>query len=187
MRCYEYIDKRLEDPTCVALGTFDGVHRGHAAVIRTAVKYARMYGYTPAVFTFKNIPKNFFLPENERIQPLCTLRQKAALISELGVEVFFAVEFDGEFSKISPEAFVKDYIIGKLNAKHIVCGYDYRFGAGAAGDVDTLIKLCQDCGVIVTVLPPVTVDGKKISSSFIRSLIYEGRRAEAMDYAGHEL
>lgn len=169
-------------PASIALGTFDGVHIGHCAVIKTAVEIARAEGLSPAVFTFSELPKNAFLPPQKRVFPLCSFEEKARLIAELGVELLLAPPFSEELRALPAERFVEDVLIRRLNAKHIVCGYDHRFGAGGMGDAELLMRVCRENGAAVTVIPPVSIDGERVSSTAIREAIREGRvdRAELM-------
>ena len=179
MRTFSNIDVRLEDPVSVALGTFDGLHAGHRAVIRAAVDSARSAGLTPAVFTFSTLPKNAFLPPEKQVKPLLTFEEKAGLIEKMGVELLFAPAFASDIYTIPAEDFIKDILIGRLRAKHIVCGYDHRFGAGGAGDTDLLMRVCREENVGVTIVPPVMYKGEKISSTMIRQMLLDGRKEEA--------
>lgn len=166
-------------PCAVALGTFDGVHAGHRAVIRAAVSAARSEGISGAVFTFSTLPKNAFLPEDRRIVPLIGAEEKARLIASLGADMLIMPEFTEEIAEIPADRFIRDIIIGRLGAKRIVCGFDHRFGAGGEGDADLLVELCREEGAGVTIVPPVMHGGEKISSTMIRRLIKEGKREEA--------
>ena len=172
-------------PTAVALGTFDGVHLGHRAVIEKAVEIAREEGLTPAVFTFSELPKNAFLPPERKIWPLCTFSEKAQLIEGLGVELLLALPFSKETAAMPPEEFIGEVLIKRLSAKHIVCGYDHRFGAGGRGDSELLMRVCALYGAAVTVIPPVTFKGEKVSSSRIRELLERGCVETARELLGH--
>ncbi len=174
-------------PTAIALGTFDGVHLGHRAVIKTAVEIAKAQGLSPAVFTFSELPKNAFLPPEKQIKPLCSFEEKAHLIAGLGVELLLAPAFTDELRTLSPEAFIKDMLIGRLGARHIVCGCDHRFGAGGRGDTTLLMRLCRENGAAVTIIPPVELNGRRVSSTAIREAIAQGRTADAEMMLGRRL
>lgn len=167
-----------EGDTSIALGTFDGVHLGHRRVICSAVAAAREEGLIPTVFTFSDLPKNAFLPEEKRAAPLCSFDEKARLICSLGVELMIAPAFL-TVKDIPAEEFINGIIIRGLRAKHVVCGEDHRFGAGGKGDAELLIKLCIKSGVAVTIVPPVMSGEKRISSTLIRALLEEGKKNEA--------
>lgn len=183
MRICKTMDIELDSPTAVALGTFDGVHLGHRRVISSAVSAAREEGLVPTVFTFSDLPRNAFLPAEAQIMPLCSFSEKAGLIESLGAELLIAPEF-AEVKDVPAEEFIDEIIIGRLKAAHVVCGEDHRFGAGAGGDAELLIKLCLKKGVAVTLVPPVKSCGERISSTLIRALISEGKEAEAKKLLG---
>ncbi len=168
-------------PTAIALGTFDGVHLGHRAVISAAVELARADKLMPAVFTFADLPRNSFLPEGERIPALCSAEEKAGLIGKLGVELLICPRFE-HLRYMPAEEFIEDVLIGALKAKHIVCGYDHRFGAGGKGDAELLMRICRGYGAGVTVVPPVLYSGRRISSTDVRAALAAGEveKAEAM-------
>lgn len=182
----------LDYPTVIALGTFDGVHKGHRAVISAAVEAAaalRAMGESDirsAVFTFADLPRNSFLPEDRRVPALCSPQRRAELIAALGVDIMVCPAFE-TLKSILAEDFINDILIGRLNARHIVCGYDHRFGAGGAGGADTLMHVCRGAGVGVTIVPPVTYNGRRVSSTDIRAAIAKGDIASAEAMLGHDL
>ena len=169
-------------PTAVALGNFDGVHLGHRAVIRAAVEAAEKEGLCPAVFTFSTLPK----PARGN-WPLTGFEEKARLIGGLGAELLLAPPFSEEVRSIGAKRFVTEVLIGRLKAKHVFCGEDHRFGKGAAGDPELLTRIALPLGVRVTVLPPVMMNGERISSTRIRALLSEGRVSDARELLGHEI
>ena len=181
------IDSAFARPCAIALGTFDGVHLGHRAVISAAVAFARAEGLTAAVFTFSDLPKNAFLPEERRIKPLCSQEEKALLFEELGVELVYSPAFAPELYTLPAERFVREVLIERLMARHIVCGHDHRFGAGGRGDTRLLMDVCREAGCAVTVLPPVTHGGVRVSSTAIRALLEQGRVEEAQVLLGRSL
>ena len=172
-------------PTAVALGTFDGVHMGHRAVISAAVKLAHAEKLTPAVFTFADLPRNAFLPDDMRIPALCTAAERAELIASLGVELMVCPEFPS-LMDMPADAFVKEILLGCLRAKHIVCGYDHRFGSGGKGDAELLIRLCRDAEVGVTIVPPVLYLGERVSSTRIRAALAAGDTEAASAMLGRD-
>lgn len=172
-------------PKAIALGTFDGVHLGHRAVILSACESAKKEGLIPSVFTFSGLPKNAFLPEPLRVTPLTAFGEKAALIEALGAELMFAPPFTRETAAIPAEEFAREILIRRLGARHIVCGSDHRFGAGGRGDAALLHTICRETGCALTVIPPVALHGRRISSTLIRSLLLEGRVDDARELLGH--
>lgn len=159
-------------PTTVALGCFDGVHLGHASVIRAAKEQSKKLGLPLAVFTFTEPPKNFFIPHSV---PLITpTAEKEALIGALGADLLLSIPFSREIAAWPAEQFLSDILRDRLRAAHVVCGFNYSFGAGGAGNVELLRKFCKDHGIGLTVLPPLTSGGQTVSSSLIRQAIRDG-------------
>ncbi len=163
--------------TAVALGRFDGVHQGHRAVISAAVE-CKDRGLVPAVFTFSDNPGK------DPHSLLTTESEKYALLEQLGVQIVVTVAFD-EVRNMSPETFVSSLLLQRLRAKEIFCGYNYRFGAGAVADADTLEQLCGKEGVNVTCIPEVVLGGRQVSSTAIRKLISEGKVLAGRELLGH--
>lgn len=156
----------------VALGTFDGVHLGHRAVVRAAVEEARGRGWRSVAVTFDPHPRAVVRPGTE--PPLLTtvgLRREALL--DLGVDEVRVVRFDEELSRKSPEEFVRDVLVGALGAGVVVVGENYRFGRGAAGDAGELRRLMGRYGGEARVVGIEGGNGE-VSSSRIRQLLGTG-------------
>jgi len=168
----------------VAIGNFDGVHRGHRALIEAARARAHELGAPLSVVTFEPHPREVLTPDSAppRIAPL---RIKARLLAELGVERLFALPFNDVLRQKTPEAFVHDVLSGGLGVRHVVVGYDFRFGHKRAGDVDTLRRLGADYGFGVSCIEPVSWRGEVCSSSRIRAAVQAGHVALARDLLGH--
>jgi riboflavin kinase/FMN adenylyltransferase len=164
-------------PTAVALGNFDGVHLGHAELIRRSVALARECGLAPAVFTFSNHPCNV-LGGKTLIRSVCTESDKEAILGALGVEYLFSFKFDEGFHAMSPETFISDLLLSTLNARAVSCGFNFRFGAEAAGGPDLLREAAASRGFGLVVMKPYRVDGTLVSSTAIRE------RVEGGDVAG---
>lgn len=171
MNIYNRLDEiGPSEARAVALGFFDGVHQGHQAVIQKALDYKEQ-GLRPAVFTYRignNIPerKSSFLWINSE-------EDRERLMEELGVQDLVQPTFE-EFCDMSPEQFVEDFLIHRMRAKVLVCGEDFRFGKKAAGTVELLKQLCEPQQIQVLVVPPVVLDGARISSTRIRKYITQG-------------
>jgi riboflavin kinase / FMN adenylyltransferase len=163
-------------PTAVAVGNFDGVHRGHQALIRKSRELAGA-GLDAAVMTFEPLPAAFFRPEAAPAR-LTTVYQKLRLLHDAGVDLTWMVRFDERFASLSAEAFVRTVLAERLRARYVVVGEDFRFGKGQQGDVDLLRRLQSARGFEVVTVPAVTCDGERISSSGIRD------RLAAADFDG---
>lgn len=153
-------------PRAVALGFFDGIHLGHRAVLQRALDEASA-GYTPAVFTFDTLPKV------EAVGRLSDDAETASVLERMGFAEWIVAPFDA-LRDLSPEAFVRDVLCGALGAKAVVCGSNYHFGKGGAGDAAMLTALGEQYGLTVAVLPPVLADGEPVSSTRIRAAVGAG-------------
>lgn len=169
-------------PTVVALGFFDGVHLGHRAVIEEARHRAAELSCDCAVFTFSQLPKEILSPGSVRM--ITDGEDRAEAIRSLGVDLLVSVPFDGSLKELSPTDFFRLILQEKLRARHLVCGYNYSFGAGGVGDAPLLRRLCHEAGIGLTVLSDVTVEGVSVSSSAIRQAVGEGKMAEVARLLG---
>lgn len=169
--------------TVVALGNFDGVHRGHQELIRRTVKSAKMAGLKSAVFTFANHPKNV-VAEKPVIKNILYLEDKAEIISSLGVDYLFSIEFSSNIQHMSAQAFIMDILLDKFKMKEAYCGFNYRFGYKGDGNPESLMKTGLREGFGIHVLEPFEIDGNLVSSSFIRTLISSGKVDQCLKYMG---
>ncbi len=160
-------------PCVTALGCFDGVHLGHAALISQAVKIAHSQGLQAAVWSFAAPPKNYF--SKDKVQLLTTHAEKRELCRGLGVDIFVSAHFNGKIADMSAEHFFEEVLIARMSSKHIVCGYNYRFGKSGKGDVSLLRSLCKAYGISLSVIPEVRVENVSVSSSEIRHALAEGK------------
>lgn len=155
---------RAGAPAVLALGSFDGVHLAHRRLIELAADMAARIGAVPAVFTFR---------EGKGDGCLTDLDGKLRLLSGLGPRYAVCADFSA-LRNLSPEQFFREILIGRLNAAGLACGFNFRFGKGAAGDTGTLAGLCRESGVELEILPPVMLDGAPVSSTRIRDALREG-------------
>jgi riboflavin kinase/FMN adenylyltransferase len=169
--------------TVVALGNFDGVHKGHQEIIRRTVKSARMAGLKSAVFTFANHPKNV-LAGKPVIKNILYPEDKAEIMKSLGIDYLFSLEFNELIQHMSAEEFIHKLLIGAFKMREVYCGFNYRFGYKAEGSPEALIKAGMKNGFGIHVLEPFKIDGNLVSSSLIRTLIAEGRVGECKKYMG---
>lgn len=154
----------------VALGNFDGVHQGHAAV----VDFLRASPGPLACLTFEPHPREVFRPEDPPFR-LTLLPEKAAALESHGVDLLFALPFDRAFSQMTAEAFVRDVLVGGLGARQVACGEDFVFGHRRGGNIHVLRDMGQALGFGVTVVPQVTAaDGTAVSSTAVRQALALG-------------
>ena len=169
----------------VAIGNFDGVHRGHQALIARARAHADALGVSMGVLALEPHPQEFFRPSPESFR-LTPFRTKARLIAELGADVMYALSFDAEMAKKQAHEFVAEVLVNGLGVSAIVVGEDFQFGKGRTGNVASLTEMGKQHGFEVKVFEPVTAEGhEKISSTRIREALKQGRPEEAAELLGH--
>jgi riboflavin kinase/FMN adenylyltransferase len=168
----------------VAIGNFDGVHRGHRALIAEAKMQAETRRGPLAVLSFEPHPQEYFKPSPECFR-LTPLRTKARLLADLGVDALFALTFDGDMARRTPQDFVLNVLVERLGISGAVVGHDFEFGQKRAGNLATLAYMGEMEGFSVTAFDTVTASGdEKISSTLIRRLLKEARPEEAARLLG---
>jgi len=181
---YPYQINQLNQLTAfsLAVGFFDGVHRGHQAVIGAAMDKARELNINSAVMTFDPHPSIVLGGRNEKVFYITPLRQKLEIIEGIGVDTVFVVQFTSDFAKLSPEDFIQ-YFIRDLNVKHVTAGFDFSFGALGRGKMDMMKELSNgEFGV--TVVDKFSDGEEKISSTRIRKSLQDGDMETAHELLG---
>ena len=168
----------------VALGNFDGVHRGHQTLIAEAARQAGALGAPLVALTFEPHPRGFFVPDTGPFR-LTLARAKRRLLADYGVQAVLAQQFDAGFAALSADAFLEEVLVKGLGTRHVVCGYDFTFGARRGGNVERLRAEGAARGVGVTVLEPVMREGEIYSSTRIREALRAGMVKEAAELLGH--
>ena len=167
-----------------AIGNFDGVHRGHQAVIALAREAGRRTGAPLGLVTFEPHPRQWFAPDAPPFR-LMSADAKAHRLEKLGVDLLVEVPFDAFLAALTPEAFVREVLDRGLGLGHVVVGGDFRFGRARAGTAETLRALGEAAGIAVTVAPMVSADAEEVSSTAIRRALSEGRPRDAAAMLGH--
>lgn len=162
----------------VALGNFDGFHRGHQAVVGAAIAHGRATGRPVLVASFDPHPVRFFRPDAPPFR-LTTLDQRAGLFAEAGADAMLVFRFDEALASLTPEQFVADLLIERAGAAHVVTGEDFTFGKGRSGNVAILSEIGARHGMTTAAIGPVSDDKGPISSSRIRAALTEGDPQEA--------
>ena len=176
----------LPRESSVCLGTFDGVHLGHQALLEKCVHRAVEKSLRPVAFTFSNIP--FGSSKAPLLPPLTTLEEKEQRMSSAGIKDVVFTVFNEEFASISEEDFFEQILLKQLHAKHVVIGFHYHFGKMASGNAESMRKMCESRQITCDIVPPIlTEDGTLISSTAIRHLILEGNYREAEKMLGYPL
>jgi len=161
----------------VTIGNFDGVHLGHAQIIRRLVARASDAGGPAVVFTFDPHPVRILRPRQAPLPLTCTAR-KAELLAELGLDAMVAYPTDAAFLQWGAQEFFDRIVRGALGARAVVEGANFFFGRNREGDVGVLRRFCGEHEMAMEIVEPVVVDGGVVSSSRVRALVSEGRVAE---------
>ncbi len=188
MRVFRGLNSPAQSPAAVTIGNFDGMHRGHQALLRQLKAEAAARGLQPAVLTFAPHPREFFARKLAGGQTpviparLHTLREKLEALAAAGVAETRICAFNESFAALSPDDFVKQVLVDAMQAKHVLIGDDFRFGARRAGDFALLESLGEQYGFTVSALDSQCLADERISSSQVRAALATGdlQRAEAL-------
>lgn len=173
---------KLHPGSVLAIGKFDGMHRGHRAVLRAAVREAAKREVACLVVTFDPSPEEFLRLFPHR--PLLPLPERLDLLKSWGADAVVLLPFNRQLACVSPEAFARNVLSLQLRPAAVCVGADFCFGKDRAGRVDTLKELGRALGFAVRAIPLVRARGEKISSSSIRELVDRGELAEARRLLG---
>ncbi len=168
--------------TAVTIGTFDGLHLGHQAVLRTLSDLAREKSLTTLVVTFDQHP--FAVLSGEVPPLLMPIQRRLEGLADLGVQSVLVISFDAAFAALDASAFARGMIAGDLGARVVVVGHDFRFGMRGAGDAALLAAVGEECGFAVTQVAPTIVDGIAVSSTAVRWALAVGDIAAANRFLG---
>ena len=167
----------------IALGFFDGVHRGHGALLEKTAERARELQAVPTAFTFDRPPKE--VVTGQPVYLINSSRDRQGLMERLyGIERVVFAPFDRQMMTMSWEEYIR-MLIRDYGAVHFVAGHDHRFGHKNAGNVQLLQEKCAQLGIGCDIIPPVQWDGITVSSTYIRTLIESGQMERAADFLGH--
>ena len=168
----------------IALGFFDGVHLGHAALLRRTVEAAAQRGVTPAVFTFDRPPKE--VVTGVPCPLINSAEDRRELVRRLyGIQEVIMVPFDREMMTTPWDKFVTDILVGRYHAVHLVAGHDHHFGHKNQGSPELLQEKCAELGLGCDIIPKVEVGGITVSSTYIRRLVELGQISRANRFLGH--
>lgn len=165
-------DSLPQKPTAITIGNFDGLHIGHRALTDKLVKLSKEYDLSPWMVTFDPSPKEFFT--GQRFPRLMARADKLDYLEKLGFDGLYSIDFDQAFAKLEAKAFIEKVVVKSLKAKVIVVGHDFHFGHQQSGDVGLLRQLGAELGFKVEVVPPVALDGTRVSSTLIREQLSQG-------------
>ena len=176
-------------PCALTIGNFDGVHRGHRALLARVADAAARLGVDTAVMTFEPHPREYFAhlsgDESRAPRRIANLRDKLQALAACGVDRVIVEHFNASFASMSPERFIEDVLVRGLHVKWLIVGDDFRFGAKRAGDFAMLQQAGERFGFEVVSLPTVMHEDVRISSSAVRDALHAGDFARAQELLGH--
>jgi len=178
-------DLRPERPAALTIGVFDGVHRGHQALISQTVQRARAIGGRSIVLTFYPHPRLVLRPDVP-VYELTSLSERAELIAALGVDVVATLAFTKELSLLPAEAFI-DMLLQHVALRELCVGPDFALGQGRSGTVAVLRELGAQRGFVVNAIPPVRLGGERVSSTRVRTLVAAGNVEQAAQLLGRPM
>jgi riboflavin kinase/FMN adenylyltransferase len=180
---FDHYQANSRRPLILGVGNFDGVHRGHQALLQCVLKKAKKQKGIPAVFTFREHPQQVLHPgSNPGL--LTTVLHKLILFAGAGIESCFLISFTKTFSKMTAANFVEDVLVKKFNARDVVLGFSARFGHDRAGDAALMAELAKKFDFGFEKISPVRAGEECVSSSRIRKMITEGKFSEAEECLG---
>ncbi|APC92079.1 MULTISPECIES: bifunctional riboflavin kinase/FAD synthetase [Francisella] len=173
-------------PKAIAIGSFDGVHLGHQAIVKKLLTIARDNNLVPYILFFEPLPKEFFLKNRAPLR-IYDFRNKIINLHKLGVEYIICQKFNTKFANITAKDFIEKFLVKKLNTKHIIVGDDFKFGKNRVGDYKLLSQYSQTHDFIVDKVSTLNLDNHRISSSHIRQALVGHNLAEAYKLLGGSL
>lgn len=168
----------------IALGFFDGIHRGHGMLMQKALQRAQELDLTPAVFTFDRHPSDLYA--DTPVALINSAEDRADLIHRLyGIDDVIFSHFDEAMMRMPWEDFITKMLYEEHGARHLVCGEDFHFGYRGEGNPQKLCAKCAELGIQCDVIPLMEIDGIKVGSTYIRTLLLDGNMERAMEFLGH--
>ncbi|MFN3986868.1 MAG: bifunctional riboflavin kinase/FAD synthetase [Rhodocyclaceae bacterium] len=183
MQVFRGIPERAAHASVLTIGNFDGVHRGHQALLAMLVAKARDLGLPAVVMTFEPHPREYFTPDTAPPR-LASLREKLLLLAAAGVDTTYVCRFDARFAALTAQAFIDRVLVQGLGLRHLIIGDDFRFGARRQGDFRLLVEAGVARGFPVEAMPTLEADGLRVSSSAVRAALQEGDLAHAAELLG---
>jgi riboflavin kinase/FMN adenylyltransferase len=172
-------------PTVLTIGTFDGIHIGHKKILERLINVAKIKNLASVVLTFFPHPR-MVLQKDAEIKLIHTIEERASILEQIGIDKLIIEPFSKEFSRLSATEFVRDILVNQLNVKHIIVGYDHRFGRNRTADIDNLKEFGEIYDFTVEEITAQDIDAVAVSSTKIRNALAEGNLTTANSYLGNE-
>lgn len=174
---------RPAGPCALTIGNFDGLHRGHRAMLDRLVGEAKRLGLPAAVLTFEPHPRELFTPDAAPAR-LSSLREKLELLRDAGIDRVYLAHFNRPFASLSAEDFAGQIVAQQIGARYVLVGDDFRFGKGRSGDNARLAELGHQFGFLAEAMPEISVDGRRASSTAVREALARGDMDSANQLLG---
>lgn len=186
MKIYHQLSdfKKLNN-AIVTIGTFDGVHYGHQKIIKRLCESAKSFGGESVILTFFPHPRMIIDPENQDLKMINTIKEKADILAKLGVDHLIITPFTRDFSNLDATAYIKNILIDTIGTKHIIVGYDHRFGKDRKGGMVDLEAFSKIYDYTVEEIPEQDINDVAVSSTKIRKALLAGDVALAATYLGY--
>lgn len=186
MKIYNHIDEFCKiNHAAVTIGTFDGVHLGHQKIINRLQTLAKRAGAETVVLTFFPHPRMILNPEDVSIRLISTMTEKAQQFDKLGIDHLIITPFTRDFSNLSPQEYIKNILVDKIGMKHIVIGYDHRFGKNRIGGLEHLQQFAPIYGFEIEEISQQDINDVAVSSTKIRHALLEGDVKTAREFLGY--
>lgn len=185
MKVFSYLEdaNSVLESSVIALGNFDGIHKGHQQLISKTVEISRGMGISSVIFTFKNHPLNEIAGKTV-VKCIMDAHEKAIVAERLGIDYMANIRFNRFIMMLEPEEFVKRILVRDLKCKHAVCGFNYSFGYKGEGTPEMLVEFGKKYGFDVTVIPEFKIYDQTVSSTFIRGLLEQGDMLSYSKFTG---
>ena len=176
---------RIEKPTIVTIGTFDGVHLGHQKILQRLSEIKAETGFQTLVLTLEPHPRKVLFPDQRDLRLLTLVDEKLDLLRSFGVDVAVVYPFSRQFSELASDVYIREILCSQLKTRKLVIGYDHRFGKGRTGDIRVLRQAAKENGFEVEEISARDIDSIAISSTKIRKALEEGKLDLAAEFLGH--
>lgn len=176
---------RIETPTILTIGTFDGVHLGHQKILARLKELKEKLGLKTVVLTFDPHPRKVLFPEQKDLKIITLIEEKLDLFEKYGVDVAVVYPFNKAFSQLEVKHYLEEILLRQLNVKHLVIGYDHKFGKDRKGDINTLKEHADQYKFTIEEISKKDIESIAVSSTNIRKAIEEGNIELATNFLGH--
>ena len=186
MKIYHHLSefKKLTN-AIVTIGTFDGVHYGHQKIIKRLCELAKTSGGESVILTFFPHPRMIIDPENQGLKMINTIHEKAEILAKLGVDHLIITPFTRDFSNLSPADYIKSILLDSIGTKHLIVGYDHRFGKDRQGGKEALETHAKMYNFNIEEIPEQDINDVAVSSTKIRTALLDGDVSLAESYLGY--